>query len=883
MFRSSKNVDTIRRSSQRRNYRRLARIQRQITLETVLSNISSSVVDQPPTKISTITSFESVQVQEVQQSINISNIKIDLTESKSTTRTNDDNELETEGNRPLSPSSNPKDNNDDYQFVDDFNSGDNVDEERDAENLLIDSDNEESLDINQDDDDAELFNDFKDHTDHQFTSKEIAIVLSLLKSRHSLTNTCITNICKLLKLLHVPNAPSNFRHIRCLICSPYQTTIFGKTAISCPSCYRISSSSTGWTSSSTCISKDKFIKTPTANHNLSLAPQIRSIIERNHLINPDKNENIIIDIVDSLYYGKLLLVESNPLISLLMNSDGAVVKSISRSIWITSFVINELSPSVRFNRENLIIGMVCIGSSKHHKDEMQMFLNDLVKELIYLEREGLRYNPIDLSLNDEKTMRGCENVKVGDGNARAFVSDTSNDVELRSNQPYDEAIRLFEQPLGKQRRVSITSLNSGTYSLRGPCALRKLKNEYKKELDKIASTFKETFFLSSTFRIPRDLKLYSVYKANELKIFLLFGFLIFNEILIPERYDHFRCLAFAAHLIEASTHDQSTHHDIHDLLHEFYTRFELLYTKKQAKPVIHALSHFADTVKIYGPGHNYSTFDFESTIATLTRTIHNGPKLTVEMLNNVDLLQQTWLATNDPSFPYEMQLFDLQIHGNIRYPAPTCLSDLYNQQKARLYKKNVYRFAYNECDLLPLPKCYEFMAVIQQKLTDDCGVIKPTVRYSVSANQYLIQHHTAYMNEQLLPLEKIEEMFQCRKVNVVPIRIIDSHAYNNCKTSAPIILDSNEDFFGPNRTHKPGDDSIWKIESVMEKSTFPWIYPTGEGGELDMKRPISLKLRLMSANKTWQGYSILTFRAMNLIQKDDFCTAVNYHTIKKFN
>ncbi|CAM4802450.1 unnamed protein product [Rotaria magnacalcarata] len=373
---------------------------------------------------------------------------------------------------------------------------------------IKDSDNEESLDIDQDDDDAELFNDFKDHTDHQFTSKEIAIVLSLLKSRHSLTNTCITNICKLLKLLHVPNAPSNFRHIRSLICSPYQTTIFGKTAISCPSYYRISSSSTGCISSSTCISKDKFIKTPTTNHILSLEPQIRSIIERNHLINPDKNENIITDIVDSLYYRKLLLAESNPFISLLMNSDGAIVKSISRSIWITSFVINELSPSVRFNRENLIIGMVSIGSSKPHNDEMQMFLNDLVKELIYLEREGLRYNPIDLSLNDGKTVRvvlivagcdmpatsllinhtetngyyGCthckivgENVKAGDGNARAFVCDTSNDVELRSNQTYDEAIRLLEQPLEKQRRASITSLNSGTDGLRGPCALRKLK------------------------------------------------------------------------------------------------------------------------------------------------------------------------------------------------------------------------------------------------------------------------------------------------------------------------------------------------------------------------------------------------------------------------
>jgi hypothetical protein len=39
MFRSRKNIDTIRRSSQRRNYRRLTRIQRQIAFETIVSNI----------------------------------------------------------------------------------------------------------------------------------------------------------------------------------------------------------------------------------------------------------------------------------------------------------------------------------------------------------------------------------------------------------------------------------------------------------------------------------------------------------------------------------------------------------------------------------------------------------------------------------------------------------------------------------------------------------------------------------------------------------------------------------------------------------------------------------------------------------------------------
>ncbi|CAF4724609.1 unnamed protein product, partial [Rotaria sp. Silwood2] len=45
------------------------------------------------------------------------------------------------------------------------------------------------------------------------------------------------------------------------------------------------------------------------------------------------------------------------------------------------------------------------------------------------------------------------------------------------------------------------------------------------------------------------------------------------------------------------------------------------------------------------------------------------------------------------------------------------------------------------------------------------------------------------------------------------------------------------------RTLKPGEDRIWKIQPGLEECTFPWIYPTGEGGELDAKRPVPLKLR----------------------------------------
>jgi len=76
-------------------------------------------------------------------------------------------------------------------------------------------------------------------------------------------------------------------------------------------------------------------------------------------------------------------------------------------------------------------------------------------------------------------------------------------------------------------------------------------------------------------------------------------------------------------------------------------------------------------------------------IAALTRTIHNGNKPTIEMLKNIDLLQQTWLATTDHSFPAEMQLFDHQIHSNMRYSIPRQISDLHHRDRhqARALKK----------------------------------------------------------------------------------------------------------------------------------------------------------------------------------------------------
>lgn len=85
-----------------------------------------------------------------------------------------------------------------------------------------------------------------------------------------------------------------------------------------------------------------------------------------------------------------------------------------------------------------------------------------------------------------------ENVKIGDGSTRVFVYDVNTDNEIRSNDSYDEAIRLLEvrmkifdncffifyivkRPSARQRRASINSINNGLEGLRGSCALRALK------------------------------------------------------------------------------------------------------------------------------------------------------------------------------------------------------------------------------------------------------------------------------------------------------------------------------------------------------------------------------------------------------------------------
>ncbi|CAF4183426.1 unnamed protein product, partial [Adineta steineri] len=195
-------------------------------------------------------------------------------------------------------------------------------------------------------------------------------------------------------------------------------------------------------------------------------------------------------------------------------------------------------------------------------------------------------------------------------------------------------------------------------------------------------------------------------------------------------------------------------------------------------------------------------------------------------------------------------------------------------------------------DLLPFPRCYEFLAVVQEKPIKN-NQVTTTVTYSFSpvhvlkALFYLKQHNHLYKNKNIMKLHEIQEMFKCQPENIIPIRIIDSYAYNNSTTNSPII-EPSEILSGPKRVISCAENPTWQIEPYLEEKCYPWLYPLGKGGEADPERPIAIslrdyyKLRLKSSDNRWQKDPTWVFRALNMLQREDLRKSVNYHAKRKY-
>ncbi|CAF1462164.1 unnamed protein product [Rotaria sordida] len=356
--------------------------------------------------------------------------------------------------------------------------------------------------------------DINSNNTRMHTSLEIAVLLSLFRHRHSLSKSCLTDMCRLLRLLGVPNVPVDYRSIYKLI-NPCGNSMFQpKLTVVCPTCHRVSMNMKKCPITH-CNSHAGYVRAPTVNYTFKLREQIKSILERVPLTCIGTNDGHMTDVIDGRAHAHIHTLERKPFITLILNSDGVLIQKISRSLWITTMVINEIPRDVRFQLPNMVIGMVSYGSQKPKRAEFSSLLDILVDELVELEHGidvclpspgGVRFASSLISTHvavnllgvvsdkpaqsmiqnmiDSGGFYGCgkcqivgESVRAGKGHIRCFPLDTTNPPDLRSNKTYDQAMKILTK--NKQQRARRNSLtgadNDAAKGHVGPCALRRLR------------------------------------------------------------------------------------------------------------------------------------------------------------------------------------------------------------------------------------------------------------------------------------------------------------------------------------------------------------------------------------------------------------------------
>ncbi|XP_036141389.1 uncharacterized protein LOC118645100 [Monomorium pharaonis] len=130
-------------------------------------------------------------------------------------------------------------------------------------------------------------------------------------------------------------------------------------------------------------------------------------------------------------------------------------------------------------------------------------------------------------------------------------------------------------------------------------------------------------------RKPRTLKYIKLWKATELRLFLLYlGPVVLKNILQKNLYEHFLTLHVAITILASPSlsSDPLNITYAEDLLRNFTEQFETLYGEQYISHNVHNLLHLAADVREHGPLDNFSSFRFENYINILMKYVRKGEK-----------------------------------------------------------------------------------------------------------------------------------------------------------------------------------------------------------------------------------------------------------------
>ena len=431
--------------------------------------------------------------------------------------------------------------------------------------------------------------------------------------------------------------------------------------------------------------------------------QLRSLLERKgvwDIIQTTKDQtktgtapSYLGDIVDGEQYRKLcrsgqFLHDSNN-ISVIFNTDGVPLYSSSGvKLWPIFIAVNELSPSERFSRDNVILAGIWQGKGNppflnymcSFGEEMVRLYNDGFYITIGGQRinvhVGLLLGTFDLQakayvlnmtmFNGQYGCITCEEegqtVPQGKGYARCYPHRTANERRPIRNSDSLKYEIGSEASLSGKRIKGICGVSGlavvpwldivlGTVPdyMHGV-----LMGVTKTLLQKWFSTTnsKKPYFIGKYIhkisdrlsgihppdfveRLPRDLeKHYHHFKATELQNWLLFyGPVCLRGYLPDKYYHHFVSFSEAIHILLGDHISEEDLQRAEQLLDSFYMHFSEYYGAGSCGLNVHNIgAHLVFYTRLWGPLHCWSCFGFEDNNATILKAVHGTGDVTKQIL-----------------------------------------------------------------------------------------------------------------------------------------------------------------------------------------------------------------------------------------------------------
>lgn len=222
--------------------------------------------------------------------------------------------------------------------------------------------------------------------------KEIAATIVILKNRHRSSIRFINHLCYFLKILHIQHFPANFRTIVNLLSINLPMPSL-ETMFICSCCYTKSTSSSHCDRFD-CPESKRFTRPPFQFSSIPIRVQMEAILSQAVHLNLNHqcgsgvtNIELLKDVSDGDFYQEILKNENSNFISLIMNVDGVQISdSSTTSLWISTFVINEIPRKHRFKVNNVLVGGVLTAPCKPSHKVMDIFMRATIDEFIELER-----------------------------------------------------------------------------------------------------------------------------------------------------------------------------------------------------------------------------------------------------------------------------------------------------------------------------------------------------------------------------------------------------------------------------------------------------------------------------------------------------------------